>query len=483
VLLGLDLGTTNIKALLVKDDGTVVAQGSEPVSLMHTSDGGVEQDIDQIWQATLKAICKAGGKVDLAAVRSIGVSSQGAALQIRSQDGGCIGPVVSWMDPRGLPFDTKFQERLGEDWFAGRVGHAQSSMAVGQVLRLRQANPAILDSPKVLGFVGDTIVQRFCGRAAHDGSSLSICGLYNPRLQQADPDLLEELNLSPEQLPDLISAREPAGMLNDEVAGQTHLLAGIPVGPAIHDQYAALLGCGAIDSGDVMLGAGTAWAILAVVDHLPELVAPIAWICNHIVPQRWGQLLSLVVGGSAFKWALDMTDLSDASGERIDEIIDSVPPGCDGFRLWPFLDGVGGRNRPVGGRMYGLKLGHGRGHLLRATVEGLCFELTRQLGWLEKGGCPIDRLIMCGGGAKSRCTPQIVADITGRPVTCPDQAEISAFGAAILARAMLEPDMPLKELFNSMAGTSRQIRPSESASVYPSWVQAYIETVDAAVAE
>jgi sugar (pentulose or hexulose) kinase len=232
-----------------------------------------------------------------------------------------------------------------------------------------------------------------------------------------------------------------------------------------------------------MFGAGTAWALLAVVDHLPELVAPIAWICNHVVSGRWGQLLSLVVGGSAFKWALDMTNHADTSADKIDELINSVSPGCDGLRLWPFLDGVGGKNRPVGGRIYGLKLGHSQAHLLRATVEGLCFELTRQLGWLEKGRCPVNRVIMCGGGSQSRCTPQIVADVTNRPVTCPDQAEISAFGAAILARAMLEPEMSLEDLYNIMAGTTRQIHPSKLSSEYASCLQEYIEMVDAAVAE
>ena len=474
MLLGLDLGTTNVKALLVGQDGTVWAQGSAPVPLYHRCDGGVEQDIEEIWAATLSAIRLAGGDADLAAVEGIGVSSQGAALQMRDGAGRCLGPVISWMDPRGQPFDAELSGRLGEDWFASRLGHGRAGMAVGQVLRLRQSCPELLAWPNRLGFVGDTIVQRLCGRAAHDGSSLSIASVYNPSLRRADPDLLELLGLRPEQLPELLPARRPAGGLTARAAEETHLPSGVPVGPAVHDQYAAALGCGAIDAGDVMFGAGTAWALLAMADHLMTPVVPSAWVCDHVVPGRWGQMISLVFGGSAFHWALTMTDLDRQSPEAIDELVDSVAPGADGLRLWPFLTGNKDHTRPESGSLHGVRLSHGRAHLLRATVEGLCFELARRIGWLVESGCPIDRLIMCGGGSRSRCTPQIVADVAARPVTLPAQAEISAFGAAVLARAVLEEDAPMEELYRQMAGPTRQVRPGPAAPAYATMLQEYV---------
>ncbi|UCD28767.1 MAG: hypothetical protein JSV03_17095 [Planctomycetota bacterium] len=483
MLLGLDLGTTNIKALIVDLDGKVVAQGSKPVSLRHTDDGGIEQDIEEIWQATLQSIKSAAKQIDFARVRAVGISSQGGAIQVRDPSGRCIGPVISWMDNRGGPFDKQLQKNVGEEWLIAHLGHGLCAMANGQVLRLQQNDPALLKPPNVLGFVGDTIVQRLCGVAAHDHSSLSIASLYNPSLQQADHDLLEKLHLNAKQLPELLNARQPAGELKAEVAQETNLPAGIPVGPAVHDQYAAALGCGAIQTGDVMFGAGTAWVLLAVADHLPAPVTLSAWVCDHVVPQRWGQLLSLVVGGSAFKWTLDITGLADESGENIDNLIESVPPGSDGLRLWPFQDAIGGQNRPSAGRFYGIKLSHGRGHFLRATLEGLCFELARQLNWLESGGCPVTRLIMCGGAARSRSTTQIAADVAARPVICPQQSEISAFGAAILARAMLENNASLQELFRSMCGPAREIKPGPAASIYSSMVQEYIEAIEAAVSE
>jgi len=474
MLLGLDLGTTNVKALLMRPDGSVLARGAAGVGLRHRPEGGIEQDIEEIWRATLEAIRLAGRDAELAGVRAVGVSSQGGAMQIRAEDGRCLGPVISWMDTRGRDFDDELTERVGEDWLAGRLGHGRCGMTIGQVLRLRRDRPELLAWPNRVGFVGDTIVQRLCGRAAHDGSSLSIASLYNPSLRRADPDVLGLLGLREEQLPDLLAARVPAGKLTPEAAEATGLPAGVPVGPAVHDQYAAALGCGAIEPGDVMFGAGTAWALVAVADHLMAPVVPSAWVCDHVVPQRWGQMLSLVVGGSAFTWAVEMTNVGGCSAEEIDTMLESVPPGSEGLRLWPFLAGGGGPDRPAAGRLAGLRLGHGRAHLLRATVEGLSFELARQLGWLADAGCPTDRLIMSGGAARSRCTPQIVADVTGRLVRLPEQSDISAFGAGMLARAMLEPGLSFEQLVASMSGETRQVLPGPASKEYARMLREYV---------
>ncbi len=473
MLLGLDIGTTNIKALLVRDDGSIAARGSVPVTLRHVADGGVEQSIEEIWRATLSAIWLAGRDGDLAAVRAVGVSSQGGAIQLRGPGGRCAGPVISWMDPRGAPFDEEFGRAHDATWLVPRIGHGRSGMVIGQTLRLRREAADVLAPPAAMGFVGDEIVRRLCGRPAHDGSSLSICCLYNPATRRADPDVLAAIGVRPDQLPELLPAHEPAGALNEDAARQVQLPVGIPVGPAVHDQYAAALGCGAIDAGDVMFGAGTAWVLLAIGDRLLPPVVPEAWVCNHVVPDRWGQLLSLVVGGSAFRWAVDLVGAGERPPEKIDEMMESVPAGCDGLRLWPFLDGLGGANRPTGGSLRNVRLSHGPAHLLRATVEGLCFELARQLGWLERAGCPARRLILCGGAARSRVTPRIVAGVTGRPVTIPEQTDISALGAAILARSLVDRDTPIADLSRAMSGRARVVDPDDAHAAYAEMARAY----------
>ncbi len=482
MLLGIDLGTTNIKALLVEEDGTVRAQqGAVPVDVKHGPDGGVEQDIEQIWRATCQAIAQAGAGGALRNVRAVGISSQGGAIQLRTRDGRCVGPVISWLDGRGHPFDRAMTEQKGAEWFAARIGHGGSGVAIGQALRLRKASPSLLSDEHGIGFVGDTIVQRLCGRAAHDHSSLSIANLYNPALRRADPDVLAAIELDEGRLPDLLAATEQAGTITPDAARQIGLPEGIPVTPAVHDQYAAAVGCGALENGDVMFGAGTAWVLLAVADRMASPIAPLAWVCDHVVEGRWGHLLSLVVGGSVFRWALAMTGLADAPADKTDELMERIPPGCEGLSVFPFHDGRGGPHRLSAGQMRGLRLAHGPGHLLRGCVEGLSFELARQLGWLADAGCGGRRLVMCGRTSGTRCTPRIVADVTGQPVNVPAHTEVSAFGAAVLARRLIEPGTQLEALAREMVKTARTFEPSAARTRYEELLGRYATALDTGV--
>ena len=161
--------------------------------------------------------------------------------------------------------------------------------------------------------MGDVIVGRLCGRRAHDRTSMSIGMLYNPSLDRADPDILERLSLREEQLPELIPATTPAGRLSEEAAARTGLLSGIPVSPAVHDQYAASVGAGSVHLGDVCLGTGTAWVLVANTPKLTPPVAQSTFVCPHPVGGLFGQLLSMANGGSALDWALRLTERGNQS--------------------------------------------------------------------------------------------------------------------------------------------------------------------------
>ncbi|KPK62289.1 MAG: hypothetical protein AMK73_06360 [Planctomycetes bacterium SM23_32] len=468
MFLGLDLGTTNVKAVVADADGNVLARGAAPVGVRHVGTAGVEQDIEEIWSAAVGAVGRAAGAVGGARVRAVGVSSQGGALQLRGADGRPVGPVISWMDGRGAPCDRELTERFGSRWFAEHVGHGQSGIAVGQLLRLRQEAPEMLGRAVRIGFVGDAIVERLCGRAAHDATSLSIGLLYNPWLGRAEPDLLDELGVEDGQLPDLLPADAQAGALVHEAADQLGLPRGIPVSPAVHDQYASALGCGAVQAGDVMFGAGTAWVLLAASDRLIAPVVPRAFVCAHLVEGLYGQMLSLVNGGSSVAWAARLMGVEPAGTDELDSLVEDAAPGAGGVRFRPLLAPQGGAGLPPGtrGALSGLRLRHGRAHVLRAVVEGLACELARHLRFLTDAGVPLGRLVMCGGAAASRTTPQIVADVAGAPVACCSESDTSAFGAAVLARGLGEPGRPLADIARDTAPDARPVEPGANAALY-----------------
>jgi len=462
---GLDLGTTNIKAVLVNDRGRLVASSSAPVGIVHAADGAVEQDIEEIWSATLAALKTLGGKKQSASVQAIGVSAQGGAMQIIGGDGKPIGPVISWLDGRGGPHNKKFNADPGRDWLIQHTGHARSNLSLGQLLRLRNQAPDLLAAPNRVGFVGDLIVARLSGRAAHDATSLSIAWLYSPKLGRTSDELLARLGLDADQLPDLLSVRTPAGGLLPEVARKTAMPAGVPVSAAIHDQYAAALGSGSIHLGDVMFGAGTAWVLLAATDRLMPPVIDAGFVCTHVVEGLFGQMLSMVNGGSAFTWATELLGLADRTGPQLDEIMQSAPPGSDGLLFRPTLTAGGGERLPADtkGCLAGIALSHRPAHVLRAVTEGLAAELTRYIGFFTAGGVEIRRLIMTGGAAASEVTPQIVADMTGLPLVCTTESEMSALGAAVVARGLVETGADLAAIAESAAPTGRTVTPGPNA--------------------
>jgi len=209
MFLGLDLGTTNVKAVLAAADGRILARGAAPVKLLHVDDGGVEQDIDEIFSATLSAIARVGeaAPMYIGAVQAVGISSQGGALQMLDGDGRPVGQVISWLDPRGRQYDEQITREMGSAVLAARTGHPRGTMALGQLLRLRAESPELLRPPNRIGLVGDVILSRLCGRRAHDATNLSCAVLYNPSLDSADPEMLDRVGISEDQLPELLSRR------------------------------------------------------------------------------------------------------------------------------------------------------------------------------------------------------------------------------------------------------------------------------------
>jgi xylulokinase len=480
MLLGLDLGTTNVKALVTDLAGRTLSEGSCALRLFRMGGGGVEQDIEEIWNATRTAVREAVRPVDGSGIKAVGVSSQGGAMQLLDARGQPLGRVISWLDERGTPFNEALVNELGEEWFAQRLGHCRGGFAIGQLLRLREQDSALPAPPNRIGFVGDIIVSRLCGRAAQDGTSCSLTLLYNPGLRDYDPDLLARLGVTAAQLPALLSVREAAGGLLPSFAQDVGLRAGIPVSVAVHDQYTGALATAAVRPGTVMVGTGTAWVLLAVGGSRTAPATPDAFVCHHVAEGLWGQILSLVNGGSALAWALELTGHNGKGGAEIDRLLESAPPGCNGLRCRPLLAalvpaGVAPNTR---GQFSGVQFSHGAGHVVRAVLEGLGFELKRHIGFLRDAGLPIERLVLGGSAAASRVTPPMLAAITGLPLACAGSRANSTLGAAIVARGLCEPAAPLAKLAEEMAPAASHVEPAaEAASFYEGEYEEYLRSM------
>jgi xylulokinase len=480
--LGIDLGTTNIKAQIVAEDGSVKSSGAAAVRIAYGAGGSAEQDMEDIWTGTLAAIGQAVRSADAPDVAAVGISSQGGALQVLDRDGRPAGPVIGWQDSRGGPWDAGLTARKGSDWFSRQSGVARSFGAAGQILRLREQGALPRDFR--LGWVGDVIVGRLCGRPAHDGTSLSEAGLYNPSLDSENREVLALAGIDREQLPALLPVNRAAGGLLPDVAASVGLRAGIAVGPAVHDQYAAATGCGVVRDGDTMLGAGTAWVLLALAATLDPPVGGVALVGRHPVPGIFGQMLSMVNGGACITWAAKLLNRAGMGVRETDALLAEAPPGSDGLRFRPLLSALGaaGLPRGLGGCIDGLTLGTTPACVMRSLVEGLACELARYLGILAGGGVAVRRLVMCGKAATSTVTPGILADTTGLPVDCMTVPETSSVGAAVLARLLVEPGASLVALSDAMRPEARRVEPGPDAPAARGRLERYLDECAAATA-
>jgi sugar (pentulose or hexulose) kinase len=171
---------------------------------------------------------------------------------------------------------------------------------------------------------------------------------------------------------------------------------------------------------------------------------------------------------------------AEFSIDDVDDAVAQVPPGSDGLCFWPLLAaGAASAEGVRGGRLAGIGFGHGANHLVRAVLEGLGCELSRYVGLCERGGLTIDRLVLSGSAASSRATPQIVAQLSGRSVLCSTRSAASAWGAAVLARAMTEPASNLADLALAWSPDTRTVPVGDRPAVYGELLERYLEPFSA----
>jgi xylulokinase len=439
LLMGIDLGTTRVKTLLFDLEGGVAGQAGRNVALLRLREGWVEQDAEELWQAVVgtarEAVTQAGPQ---ARVLGLSLSTQTGTLVPVDESGHPLRTAFGWMDWRGTEvieglrqvLDTEEIHRLGGWELSG-------SSVLAHIEWLRQREPAHYEAARYFLQLNDFIIYRLTGQPDQDPSVAGYSGLYDIVGNRWNERALSAVGITPRRLPLVVPAGEPVGRVTAGAAAQIGLSPETVVVNGPHDQYAAALGAGVTEPGQVLLSCGTAWVLLVT-------TAEPAWdsgaaISRHAVPGRWGAICSMGAVGTTVEWYVD-TILAPAGGfaggarseafEVMNRQLSQVPIGARGLFCSPV---GGGRARVGGGVLWGLTAEHGKDEIGRAVLEGITFELREMLEGMRSAQMPIRSLVMVGGAAQSSCWPQIVADVTGLEVTVPVVQEAAARGAALLA--------------------------------------------------
>ncbi len=436
LLLGLDIGTTATKSLLIDIEGNIVASSSYNYDLITPQKDFVEQDPEDFWQGVVITTRKALNSINPNdKVLAISFSTQGGTLIPVNSNFKPVYNAISWMDHRAYRQANEMREILGDERVYKKTGWAiYDGLPWLNIIWIKKNMPDIFNSTKYFMFVNDFIIHRLTGRMCMDPSNAGITQLFDIEKCQWDEDMLDLSGITQDQLSPVQKSGFAVGTLTQEASDEIGLPRETLIVNGAHDQYCAALGAGVINPGDVMLSCGTAWVVLGVMDKLKFDAKRRLSISPHIVPNRWGALKSMGAVGSCMEWFLDNIWSHNIRESNIYDKLNvsaSKSPICaKGLIFFPSSGGYGHGTR---GGFLGLSISHSVGDMARAIMEGIAFDLRWTLEDVNDAGIKTDILRMVGGAASSPVWTNIVADVTNIPVILPSVTQSASFGSALLA--------------------------------------------------
>jgi xylulokinase len=438
--LGLDIGTSGVKAILVAESGDVVASATMPLTMSTPQPGWAEQDPAAWWAATREAIRAVRRARPDDRIAAVGISGQMHSSVFLDRAGDVIRPALLWCDGRTTAECAEITERVGGESRLRDLAcnPALEGFTLPKVLWLRNHEPEAYARLATVMLPKDYTRYRLTGVLATDPSDASATLMYDTAKLRWSDEIMKAVDVPMSILPNVGGSSEVLGKVSAEAASLTSLKEGTPVVGGGADNACGAAGVGAVDAGEVVSSWGTSGTVLAPMraPHVdPQLRAHT--FC-HVAPGVWYMMGVVLSAGGAFAWYRDQLarELDHAKADaQLDAEAASVPAGAGGVTFLPYLQGerTPHRNASARGAFTGLSLAHTRAHMTRAVLEGVCFALRDSLTILQQLGVSPDHVLLTGGGAKSALLRRLQGEVFGLPTATVNREEGPAYGAALLA--------------------------------------------------
>jgi xylulokinase len=442
--IGIDVGTTNVKAALVTDDGGVHATASQ--GLVADVDGDhAELDPDAQWQAVVDVVrsCTDAAPEVAARVVAIGVDSQYSSIVPVDADGTPVAPMRLWSDRRGTERSFAILAEH-DDAFLGFIERhgippVGGGLSLGHILHLQHDCPEVHERTAAYLEPMDHINARLTGRIAANQATMFMSQLVDNRAlgrTAYDEVLLGWAGVDETRLPPLLSMDEPIGPLRPEVADAVGVPASAVVCAGVNDTQAGSIATDATRPGRAGLSIGTTSVLVDAIATKEVDLDHEVLSCPGPFADRYLVFAENGLGGKPLEHVLDNV-VHTGGFDTLDEVLDRVPAGSRGVLFLPWLRGsmAPSNSSTMRGGYVNMSLETGRDELVRATCEGVAHNLAWLLPHVEAlTGDPIRELLFVGGAARSPGWAQIVADVLDRPVQVPDRPEVAiARATALLA--------------------------------------------------
>lgn len=429
-VIGLDVGTTAAKALAVSEEGKVIAEKHVGYELI-SSGCCIEQRAEDWVDAARVILADIAKQLPDAEPVGIGLSTQGASMVAVDADGKPIGNAYTWMDTRSKVEADEIEAELGGEYVYRTSGWRTNPVLDAAKIRYMRKRPEFAAAKKYLSTV-EIVNAYLTGNDVIDPSNAAIRQLFNVEEGKWDAKLMAAAGTNESELPEVRPTGALVGGLTAQAAAETGLPEGLPVYNGALDQYCSSLGAGAVHDGDVLLSAGTTWALVMITTNpvfTPSFVSP----GKHPEEGLYCALVSLTCSGASLQWFKN-----GFLNEGFDEMNRIVAQRRDKTRDLCFYPYMAGANYPLWqqnarGAFTGLTIEHDRFDMARAIMEGVAFGVRRAMDDFKANGAELRRITIMGGAANSDVWCQMIADVTGVPIVRLNVTDVCALGAAAIA--------------------------------------------------
>jgi xylulokinase len=485
--LGLDIGTSAVKALLVDGAQRVVAVESAPLDVLRSRPMWSEQDPGQWWQATLTAIARLreAAPEGWRGLRGIGLSGQMHGATLLDGSGRVLRPAILWNDGRSGAECAELQRSVPA--FTALSGNiAMPGFTAPKLLWVWHHEPEIFAATRKVLLPKDYVRYRLTGDFVSEMSDAAGTLWLNVAKRAWDDTLLAACGLDRSYMPDLVEGSQVSGILTPQLAAAWGLDAvKVPVAGGGGDNAASAIGIGAVRAGEGFLSLGTSGVVFAVTDRFIAAPERTLHAFCHAVPGRWHGMGVILAAASSLSWVASLVGSSDVGAllQRVEAWAGQPAPRVNAPLFLPYITGERTpHNDPEAtGLFAGLRAEHGPEALVYAVLEGVAFALADSFAVLQDAGAALQHCMMVGGGARSAFWGQMIADVLRLQLHLPEGAETgAALGAARLG--MLAADAgdedaictrpPIRQVFtpNATASDMYASRLARYRALYPAEV-------------
>lgn len=438
-LLGLDIGTSGVKALLISVEGKIISTKTVSYPLTTPHSGWAEQSPHDWWEATVEVIKEtvSNNLIDSTQIKGISLSGQMHSSVFLDEKMEVIRPAILWSDTRTSEQCKEIYTKVGGlNQLIGYVSNpALEGFTAPKILWLKENEPENYQKVKCILLAKDYIRYRLTGELFTEVSDAAGTLLFEVIKKRWSTGLLEKLEIDPDLLPPVLNSFDLAGEITKNIAEQTGLKFKTPVVAGGADNACGAVGSGIIQEGRVMVSIGSSGVVLAQTDNPQADQEGRIHLFNHACPNSWYMMGVMLSAGMSYEWLEKKLFNNSLDYPKLDQLAEEIEPGSEGLLFLPYLYGERTPHNDANARgvYFGISGKHDQRHFTRSVLEGVTFALKDSLELIKDKGVKVKEIRAIGGGAKSCVWQQILADILGKEINLLNVEEGPAFGAALIA--------------------------------------------------